>query len=722
MRAATLSFAAAFSLAALAHPATEWAKEELSTFSSRIFGFDPEAEFILPGGGGDFAADFKALKGTDGYAVRTKGGKVYFVADNPRGHVNGVHRWLERNSDVIWPRPAGEACMFTPRKGVRIEELDCDYLDVPAFRQRAIGGESVDVEVLRWRARNATWTPIRAERMPSVRALVPTDSCPPLAEEIEAEYRRCGAYGAFMDSFGYGHNMETLWLPRKLHLADHPEWYMLHDGRRGTGLNCAFCETNPELPAALAAAVLDKLSRLPPTIKIVHVCMQDTSLTCTCGECMKPLRLANGETISPDDSAFKSTRFFLMFNKAADMVGKVRPDVEIRQFAYHHLAIPPKIPVAKNVSLMFCPIPRNLKESLVEGESGREWRRRADGWLAQGAELCLYEYYLDGAVFPQPVSECVATDLRYFRGKGIRDVSTEAPGRFGDTLRRNYPGSKIPCSWFFAMGSLEAWTIGKLFWDPSLDPATLRSEFLRRTFGPAAEAVGEFYSLVHRAWRAGTEKARYDDDVFVDAARYVVGAGIAGRCADALERAEALADTPERRAWISEMRGVLATWTREASNYMDVAIEAPFSPDGSKRAEFPELKLSGTKECFNDTKSGFSIGVSSDALFVSVRVGKPFLAGEFAEVSFAAADGSQAATFPLSVTDRRHGRWTAEARIPFSALRFAPAMGAELRCLPRLVLKDGEKASALDFTWRGGVPGRSGEWGRVVAAKDRRTK
>ena len=115
-----------------AHPATEWARKEFSSYSEKIFGTVPKVEFVLPGETVGYSADFTALKGTDGYAVRRRGDTVVFIADCPKGHVNGVHRWLERNSDIVWPRPMGDMCFFTPSRK-SIDQLDCDYIDIPAF-------------------------------------------------------------------------------------------------------------------------------------------------------------------------------------------------------------------------------------------------------------------------------------------------------------------------------------------------------------------------------------------------------------------------------------------------------------------------------------------------------------------------------------------------------------------------------------------------------------
>ena len=70
--------------------------------------------FVLPDETSDFADDFAALKGTDGYAVRERNGRIVFIADCPKGHVNGVHRWLEKNSDII--------CLFNGREAI-VEEI-----------------------------------------------------------------------------------------------------------------------------------------------------------------------------------------------------------------------------------------------------------------------------------------------------------------------------------------------------------------------------------------------------------------------------------------------------------------------------------------------------------------------------------------------------------------------------------------------------------------------
>ena len=680
-----------------AHPATEWAHEEFVEYTGKIFGSAPEAAFFLPGEADDFTADFKALKGTDGYAVRTRGGRICFVADNPKGHVNGVHRWLERNSDIIWPRPAGDLCFFTP-SAFDIGRADCDYRDIPAFRLRYLGAESRSQEVWRWNVRNATTSMVVFDRLkPDEMTLA----------------RKYGIYGCFGDFFGLGHSMERQWFPRKEFFDAHPEYYMLAGGQRGPGASCNFCETNPDLPAAYAKSVLEKIRGLPAETRILQIMMEDTSVTCQCPECMKPIRLGDGTTLTPDDPAFRSTRFFIFFNKVARLIGRERPDLTIRQYAYQHLSVPPKVKIEPNISIVYCPYPRNMKESVVGGASNAKWRKRTDEWLGLTRNLYWREYYFCACIyFPRPIAETVAEDLRYIAKKGVGEVYCDVPSRRGDSPAVNNPnfGLNRPTSQFFDMNAMEAWVVGKLLWDPSADPAALRAEYLRRTFGPSAEAVGRFYLLVHKAWNGDPKPSRYDDSPFASAAHYIVGKKLSGPCRAALKEAWEKADRPERRAWISDMRGILDKWIGEATNYVVSDFEIPFSRNGASVAAFPELKLSGSRDGLDATRSVFTVSADGSALMVEANVKKPFVPGEKAEFSVAPTTGGMY-TFPLAVTERTPTGWKASVRIPFKAAHYAPHVSSRFKCLPRLVLKDSEKATGVDFTWLGGLSRTPDTWG-----------
>ena len=63
-------------------------------------------------------ADLKALRGTDGFAIRRFGRDIFVYGTCEKGAMNGVYRLLENNTDVIFTRPNESAgTVFTPLKG-----------------------------------------------------------------------------------------------------------------------------------------------------------------------------------------------------------------------------------------------------------------------------------------------------------------------------------------------------------------------------------------------------------------------------------------------------------------------------------------------------------------------------------------------------------------------------------------------------------------------------
>ena len=764
MRRVVLPTAVAFAVtvAQAVSPATEWAHEEFTNYTARVFGVAPKVCFVLPDAAAcgtspcrpeNFKDDFAALKGTDGYAVRRRGDTIFFIADCAKGHVNGVHRWLEKNSDIIWPRPAGDLCFFTPVGGGagraalptdnhQLPTTNCDYRDIPAFKLRYFGGASDD-ETRRYLARNA---------------VSPVASVDRAGSASHGNLLRYGTLGAYCDVYGAGHDMETRWFPRNEYFKDHPEYWMEIDGERWTGKDSNFCETNPDFVKAYCGSVLAKIAGLPPSVKIVSINMEDTSLTCTCRNCLKPIALPDGSTIGRDDPAFKSTRFFIFFNEVARAVAKARPDLKILQFAYLHLSVPPKVPVERNVILKFCPYPRNMRESVMFGPSNEDWRKKVEGWLANTPELYWREYYFCQCIlYPRPMADTAALDLREIARHGVKYVYTDSPGGHGDGGRIIKMYSCLrPGREFYDMCAMEAWTMQKLFWDPSLDPEALRAEFLRRTFGPSAPHVAEFYRLLRDSWNAEKARANFNDDPSRSAAKFIVAKGLAGKCRAALVAAEAAADMPARRTWIVAMRHILERWVSEASNFVKCDIPVPMLADGKEpamdiaaqpwtRARELAIKAMRGRSALDRTGSSYRIYSDGDSFHVAcdvkgkngaVHAGKQtktggFPSGDRVELFFGEGkkpyshfafgpDGSRFEAKGLDAswtcdwkirTEKTADGWRAVVRIPFDAIGFEPHGNPRIRFLlavPQFFGKDGEYT--IFHTLGGGVPHAPSTW------------
>ena len=106
-----------------AHRTVKFAAKELQNYFHLIAGAAPDVRNKLPDDGktssiilgtadsplvkkfiGENSAELKY----DGYAVAAKGNIVVIYADNPRGVLNGVHRFIMKHTDFIWVRPLKE--------------------------------------------------------------------------------------------------------------------------------------------------------------------------------------------------------------------------------------------------------------------------------------------------------------------------------------------------------------------------------------------------------------------------------------------------------------------------------------------------------------------------------------------------------------------------------------------------------------------------------------
>ena len=300
------------------------------------------------------------------------------------------------------------------------------------------------------------------------------------------------------------------------------------------------------------------------------------------------------------------------------------------------------------------------------------------------------------------------------------------------------------------MNGVEIWTTSKLAWDPHLDPAALRADFLRRTFGPAAKPVAEFYRLIHEGWNADSRPVSYCDDPYLMTLRYVVEKGNAAKCATCLSDAVKLADNPDRRKWIERMQQTFGAWVSEAKGRGTGAFEVPFNVDGKgKWAKFPTLMPVRGRRGKDDSGSNFRICSDGKAFKVEVEVFKQgvpvedcgpgaggFLRGDKAELFFGPSDGSVyqfvfdsagrkfeargpdagwTCDWKVSAARTADG-WMAVAEIPFASLGFAPNVNPRIRFLPVLSMKTRYAQGVRNFSWKAAMPHKLADWGELNVA------
>ena len=376
----------------------------------------------------------------DGYGVFQRSNKILIIGNNPRGVLNGVHRFIYKHTDFIWVRPYKELAIYTQNPDLKLAVKD--YIDNPKFRMRGWGANG-----------NLA---IRSEEYFMYVSRLGNNWAPGGTSDIVLG--RQLDHG-FILEFGGGHNMSTRWLPKKKYGKTNPEYYMLVDGTRRTEGYTQLCYSNPEMTKTFIKETLDIVKTLPEYYETINIMIDDTPTFCQCEGCEKPIKLPNGKTIEKTNEAYKSTLFYMFLNQVARAVAKARPGLDIKCFGYFFTAVPPEIPVEKNIRISFCPYVRNDKQTLF-GPTNVKWLERTNKYAKMSSGLMWREYYYCSRKFPRAQSNIIATDLRHINKHGIRMIYAETS--WGD--RYGYPRGSTGYTEhnYFTMVGPEFWTINML--------------------------------------------------------------------------------------------------------------------------------------------------------------------------------------------------------------------------------------------------------------------
>lgn len=510
-------------------------------------------QYVTPGSSAEKMV--KELK-DDGYCVLQRGAnKILIIGNNPRGVLNGVHRFIYKHTDFIWVRPYKELAIYTENPNLKLAVRD--YVDNPKFYQRGWGAngrlaqrcEEYFMYVSRL---GNNWAPGGSD--PSI-----------LGRELD--------HGFIME-FGGGHNMSTLWLPKKKYGKTHPEYYMLVGGKRRTEGRVQLCYSNQDMIRDFIKETLAIVKTLPDYYSTINIMIDDTPTFCECENCTKPINLPGGKVLKATDGAYKSTLFFMFLNQVARAVAKERPGLGVKCFGYFFTAIPPEIPVEKNISISFCPYVRNDKQTLF-GPTNEKWLKRTNKYAKMSPGLMWREYYYCMRKSFRAIGSVAAIDLRHINKHGVRMIYSELSNG-GD--RRGYPkGNKGDFTEhdFFNMAGPEFWTINMLFWDPEQDPDELRNEYIKRTYREAAPAMMKFFKLLRDSWVDDPTPAAFNDDYRDDMGHYVVSKGLTEPCREALAEAAKTVKDPRSAKQLELLTATFESWLKQAATTATAKAEVP---------------------------------------------------------------------------------------------------------------------------------------------------
>ena len=438
-----------------------------------------------------FEADRKALADTDGFAVRRKGNNIYVFGGSSRGTLYGVYQLLEKNTDIIWPRPGAGVEVIHGRQST-IEFKQADFLSKPAFEKRFISNayRGSDAYIFqRWLARNGLDTP--------------------QAIHVGFDYidwiygSRVGSSSSFISWARPGEETKDL--------------YPLVDGVRDVSRWRQPCYTHPKLVERIADHIRERYETLRKAgieADYLHVTLADNWTVCNCDRCMTPITLEDGSVLKPkaaysvNDPLFFSTRTFIMLNAVAENLSRDMPEkfpkIKIGTHAYIFTAEPPAVKIHPMIIPEFAAYPtQNLRYPVMAGKGNvisvydkEIWKRRFTQWAQRGDALGYFGYYYPLGF--NAVADAAEQDYRDLLKAGGVQAHTE--GFPEDTAELTL--------WDY--DAIEKWSIARLMWDPSQTAEDLRKYYIARVYREAAPQMTQFYKLVRDAWHAPS------DEVFIN--------------------------------------------------------------------------------------------------------------------------------------------------------------------------------------------------------------
>ncbi len=396
---------------------------------------------LFVGAGAVRAADpsFPTDLAAEEFAVTAKGSDLLLAGGSPRGTLYAVYSFLE---DVVgcrwWTRTAST---IPSKPNLRLAGFS--FRSKPAFEYREpFWYEAFDPV---WAARNK-------------------------ANGIQAGGGdREGGRQVYE---GFVHTFYVL-IPPEKYFAQHPEWFSEIKGQRTTE-HAQLCLTNEEMRRELTEN-LRRLLRKNPKATIASVSQNDCQGFCTCPAC----RAVDAEEGGPAGSLLRFVN-----TVAADLEAEF-PNVAIDTLAYQYSRKPPRLVRPRpNVIVRLCSIECSFARPLDDPHN-KAFFDDLRGWAAIAGRLYIWDYTTNFShyVQPHPNYPVLAPNLRLFAANSVRGVFEQGAYQ----------------SWGSEMAELRSWTLAKLLWNPGLDPARLRREFLEGYYGRAAGNVEDYLSLMEKA-------------------------------------------------------------------------------------------------------------------------------------------------------------------------------------------------------------------------------
>ncbi|BBI32878.1 DUF4838 domain-containing protein [Cohnella abietis] len=471
-----------------------------------------------------FADDMTYLHNSDGFAIRKIGNRIYIIGTEPKGALNGVYDFLEKNAGVLWTRSSTTniGTLYDPLDTITAHKIN--YREKSPFQVRGYNliGYGANGEY---------------HEDPGTEAMIASNKMNAKMAEFANQFLWERHESVGVKSFTLGHNLEY-WLPNEQYFAAHPDYY--NTDISGENYIPVADDTqinfyHPDVPGVIAGRVKAFLEEHP--IEYVGIGINDTHYFQQGILSRSPFTTVDNIVIQPDEADYKSTVFYSFLNKIAAELKVTNPTVKIVTFAYFFTDVPPRVKLEDNIIIVMAPltgddrVPFNTSDT---NSTNYGHKLKLEGWLNNTSNVVMYNYYGSflSDTYERPIAEKVQADMKYYRDMGITGVMPES-----------IMDARVP-NW--SINALQFWLFQKLMWNPDADLEQLKSDYIRKAYGAAAEPMREYYDLIAQGWNYDQQPIGYNTSAKTYIGKYIIEAGIKDAAQAALDEAWALADGKAR--------------------------------------------------------------------------------------------------------------------------------------------------------------------------------
>ena len=256
--------------------------------------------------------------------------------------------------------------------------------------------------------------------------------------------------------------------------------------RGGERTSAAICISNPRAAEKVAENMRAFIARWP-SVDVISLWANDSwDGWCQCEEC-KELYGELPQYRTRGHPAY-SKPYFWFVSRVAETLQQSGSRRSLCALAYlNTIERAPEFELAPNVLITVAPIGRNYARPLAELEFfgpvlddwAEHYGREASARRRRATQVMAYEYYAGvyaniSTLFPA-VHE-LADDIRHYQRTGFGGITTQAEESHWGTYKLNFHA------------------LARMSWDGPRSPMRLIGEFCRDYYGPAAEAMGEYWT------------------------------------------------------------------------------------------------------------------------------------------------------------------------------------------------------------------------------------